>query len=130
MFGNLRWWREKRLGNRTNRRLYPILIRRYGKDECYTLGQIDRVLELSGLGQRYRPYAYAIFTKPSEFQKLDPDLKMRVLALNRHDGTSAKGSYPLSMLPTSFQAGHGIDIGGFCADGGGNDAGCEGGGDA
>lgn len=114
-----------------SRRLYPVLIRRYGKGERYTAGQIERALEISRLGHRYRPYAYAIFTSPAAVMKLAPDLREKVVPMTGQNGLAAALqfyalSYAQSLGQTADASNDWWSVGG--ADGGVGDGGGDGGG--
>ncbi len=51
------------------KKLGPLLISRYGKHKNYTTSQIQKTIEVSGLNEKFRFYAYALYCLPSEFEK-------------------------------------------------------------
>lgn len=56
--------------------LSPMLVKSYGPRESYTEGQINAVLNESGLSHRYQQYAHALFGEqyPTKHQELASSL--------------------------------------------------------
>jgi hypothetical protein len=60
------------------KKLGPLLVKRYGKSDTYTLGQILTTVGVAGLNKNYLFYGYAMFCSKESFDEKAKEINKNV----------------------------------------------------